>query len=162
MVPDPAPAVAARDYVLATHDGTISGVLAAAESVADDWPTLADGRRVAADRDEVVGPLRAELDRREILELLPAVLSGAIEAAGYRLSAPPVAAPPYVAVTSTGPVLRGTVADGRLVVAVDCFSVLRGAEMAGHADRTPRRVVYALGGTDANAALSVRFHPDSS
>jgi hypothetical protein len=44
------------------------------------------------------------------------------------MPAPPVAAPPYVVVTSEGVVLRATIPDGRLVVTLRVFDVERGAE----------------------------------
>lgn len=50
---------------------------------------------------------------------------GAVAAAGGDLRAEPVAAPPYVTVTSTGLVLRGTTPSGRLVATVHAFDVAR-------------------------------------
>lgn len=160
-----APETRAREHVLENHEDVVVRVLAAADAVADDWSTLADGRRATPERDAVLAPLRTALDRSGVLGRLPEVLTGAVEAAGYRLSATPVAAPPYVAVTSTGPVLRGTVADGRLVLSVDCFEVVRDADLPG-ADfsRTAGsgRVLYARTTTDPAAALTVRFRRTDS
>lgn len=154
-----APATRARDHVLESHGDVVAGVLAAADAVADDWSTLADGRRATPERDAVVAPLRTVLDRSGVLDRLPQVLAGAVEAAGYRLSATPVAAPPYVAVTSTGPVLRGTVADGRIVLSIDCFEVVRGADPPADSSRTAGggRVLYARTTTNPAAALTIRF-----
>lgn len=181
MPPDPSPATVARDSVLSENRAVLADVLAAADGVASDWSTLPDGRRATPDRDAVVGPLRSELDQRGHLARLPDLLTGAVDAAGYRLPAAPVPAPPYVAITSTGPVLRGTVDDGRLVLAVDCFEVVRdsepnvvcgsgsvpgvGDESGGGAGSTgldAPRVVYARTATTPEAALSVRFRSDSN
>lgn len=175
------PATRAREHLLDAHVTAVEAVLAAADAVAeagvrrdDTWFTLADGRRATADRDALVPSLRTALDRSGVLERLATVLVDAVAAAGYDLPAQPVAAPPYVAVTSTGPVLRGTVADGRLVVSIDCFEVVRDADR-GEQEPSPanrcasnsphasnrrgsrRRVVYARSAADPTAALSVRF-----
>lgn len=160
-----APATRAREHLLDAHATVVEDVLAAADAVAeagvhrdDRWFTLADGRRATADRDAVVPPLRTALERSGALERLATVLVDAVAAAGYDLPAQPVAAPPYVAVTSTGPVLRGTVADGRLVVSIDCFEVVRDADLRdeGSRDRGDG-VVYVRTDLDPAAALSVRL-----
>ena len=58
-----------------------------------------------------------------VLEFLPRVLADAVAATGHQLSASPVSAPPYVIVTSRGPMLRGTIDPGRLVVRFDAFTI---------------------------------------
>jgi hypothetical protein len=128
---------AARDAVLADHGAIVERVLACADAVADtrespitDGPGLADA-------------LEAALGGAGVLGTLPAVLATAVEAAGGRLSAQPVAAPPYVAVTSRGPILRATLGDRRLVVSIRAFEV----------ERDPRR--YVRGSADPAAALAV-------
>lgn len=154
MPPDDAgtdPATAAREQLLATHADTIDATLAAADAVAAEWPRLDDGRPATADSDALVRALRAALDERGLLETYPGTLAAAVDAAGYALPATPVPAPPYVVVTSTGPVLRGTVEAGRLVVRIDCFEVVRNP--AG----IPASVAYARAGLSAAAALSVAF-----
>jgi len=131
------PARLARRHVLDEHEDVVRTVLDCADAVADGWP-----EETAGDRDAVVGPLTAALDRTDTLARLPAVLAGAVEAAGYALPAPPVAAPPYVVVTSRGPVLRATVEPGRLLVRVDVFAVGRdGAVRYRRTGRTPESVV---------------------
>ena len=50
-----------------------------------------------------------------------------------------VAAPPYVAPTATGVVLRGTLERGRLVVAVDALAVERGDEGGAATEREGER-----------------------
>ena len=114
------PATLAREYVLDEHGATVESVLRRADAVATDWEGDA-----ARDRRAVVTPLRDELDAAGVLARLPDVLAGAVRAAGFSLPATPVAAPPYVVLTSRGPLLRATVADGRLVVALDAFAVER-------------------------------------
>ena len=107
-----------REYVLDAHRETLVTVQECADAVAAcERPT--DGRALAAD-------LERELRREGVLDVFPDLLVGAAAAAGYELPATPVAAPPYVAVTSVGPVARATVGDRRLVIAVVVFSVERG------------------------------------
>jgi hypothetical protein len=132
---------AVRSYLLAEHGAVFDTASDCADAVAAGW----DGESTA-DRDAVTGPLEATLRRSGILERLPAVLAGAVDAAGYQLRAEPVAAPPYVVVTSTGPVLRATVSDGRLVVSLRLFEVRRGTE---------RR--YRRGPSEPSAFLDVVF-----
>lgn len=112
-----------RSYLLSEHDALIDHLSTCADAVADGWD---DDR--TSDRDAVVTPLERTLEATGALELFPAVLTGAVQAAGYELRASPVAAPPYVAVTSRGPVLRATLDDGRLVVTFLLFDVERGEE----------------------------------
>lgn len=176
------PAAAAREHLLAVHAETIKAVLDAADAVATGdperrgvgtgndaggaaksgagaagWIRLDDGRLATAERNALVPVLSAVLDDRGILGELPTLLAAAVDAAGYDLPAPPVAAPPYVAVTSTGPVLRGTVEDGRLVVRIDCFEVVRGVDEEFGEGSQENNVVYARTATKPAAALSVTF-----
>lgn len=130
-----------RSYLLAEHRTVLDTASDCADAVAAGW----DGESTT-DRDAVTGPLEATLRRSGVLGQLPAVLAGAVDAAGYQLRAEPVAAPPYVVVTSTGPVLRATVSDGRLVVSLRLFEVQRGTE---------RR--YLRGPSEPSAFLDVVF-----
>lgn len=134
------PAAAARRHLLDAHRTELAGVLDCADAVAASW----DGDAVH-DRDQVVEPLRAALDREGVVPRFPDMLRGAVEAAGRDLRGQPVAAPPYVAVTSRGPVLRATTDDGRLVVTVVAFAV----------EGDPVRYVRA--GGDPPTALSVEW-----
>ena len=115
------PTTRAHDHVLDAHAETVETVLRCADAVAEAWPAES-----ATDRIEVADPLRRELESVEAWARLPEVLAGAVDAARFSLPATPVAAPPYVAVTSKGPVLRATVSDGRLVVLLQAFEVERG------------------------------------
>lgn len=138
------PVAAARERVLADHRTIIEEILAAADAVADAWPERVNDRPATTDRDAVVPPLREQLTDRQVLDRLPAVLRTAVTAAGDDLPAEPVAAPPYVVVTSTGPVLRATAKSGRIVVAVEVFEVHRN-------DPT----CYVRAGEDPETVLSV-------
>jgi hypothetical protein len=143
---------AARERLLGAGGETVAGVLDAADAVADDWAEQAGGRPATTDREAVVQGLQAALDQRGLLHELATLLATAVEATEYDLPARPVAAPPYVAITSTGPVLRATLPDGRLVASIDCFEVVRGVEDAGGSG-----IVYARTDTGPAAALSVSF-----
>lgn len=102
------------------HRDVIAAIDDCADSVATSW----DGDRTM-DRGALVGHLEAALEGAGVLEDLPTVLSDAVAATGWDLPAEPVAAPPYVVVTSRGPVLRATVDPGRLVLRFDAFDVTR-------------------------------------
>lgn len=150
----------ARERLLAAEADTIDAVLDAADAITADasgaaaeaWFRLDDGRPATSDREAVVSELREELADRGLLHELTGLLATAVDAAGYELSARPVPAPPYLAVTSTGPVVRATVADGRLVVRLDCFEVARGVEAAAE-----NGIAYARTNATPAAALSVSF-----
>lgn len=139
------PAAAARAHLLSARRELLETVCACADAVAADWPTV-DGRPATTERDRVVGPLAAALERSGALAALPDALSGAVGAAGRSLPAPPVPAPPYVAVTSRGPVLRATLPDGRLVATVAVLAVARGDG--------PVRYVRTADGPEAALAVS--------
>ena len=124
---------AAREHVLAEHAAVVETVVDCADAVAAGW----DGDSTP-DREAVVPPLRATLDRAGVLDRLPGVLAGAVSAAGHDLAAPPVAAPPYVAVASRGPVLRATVGDRRLVVTLAVFGIDRDGTGGGDGVRYRR------------------------
>lgn len=130
-----------RSYLLSEHAELLETASDCADAVAAGW----DGESTT-DRDAVAGPLATTLRRAGVLERLPSVLASAVDAAGYQLRAEPVAAPPYVVVTSTGPVLRATLADGRLVVSLRLFAVER---------RDERR--YVRGPRDPEDVVDVAF-----
>ena len=113
----------ARRRIADEHQDVITGVDACAAAVSHRWEGDSTGDRAA-----VVEPLRSCLDARGLLARLPSVLADAVEATGHALAAPPVAAPPYVVVTSQGPVLRATIDPGRLVIRFEVFTVVRGSE----------------------------------
>ncbi|MGZ0746415.1 hypothetical protein [Haloparvum sp. AD34] len=118
---------AARDRLLAEHGELLATVLDCADAVAADFETTVDGAPATRDSRSIRDPLQATLERAGVLEQLPAVLVDAVEAAGASMSAKPVAAPPYVVVTSTGPTLRATLDGRRLIVRLEVFAVAEGA-----------------------------------
>lgn len=122
----------ARNAVLDSHRETVETVLGRADAVAAAW----DGDSTA-DRSEVAEPLRRELNAVGEWQTLPEVLTDAVAATGESLSAPPVAGPPYVAATSRGPMLRATLAEGRLVVLLRAFEVERDPDGAARYRRGP-------------------------
>ena len=109
---------AARDYVESEHADVVAAVESCADAVAESW----DGSR-STDASAVADRLEACLGEHGVLDALPGVLAGAVDAAGGALRAEPVAAPPYVVVTSRGPLVRATLDGGRLVVRIDAFRV---------------------------------------
>jgi hypothetical protein len=113
---------AVRRYLLANHGDVVSAVRDCARRAAG---AATEGR---SDTGAVRRGTEAALREAGVWSRLPAVLAGCVEHAGGRLRATPVAAPPYVAPTATGVVLRATLDGGRLVVAVDALAVERGAD----------------------------------
>ena len=109
---------AARDHVESEHADVVVAVETCADAVAESW----DGNRTT-DASAVADRLEACLGEHGVLEALTRVLAGAVDAAGGELRAEPVAAPPYVVVTSRGPLLRATLDGGRLVVRIGAFRV---------------------------------------
>lgn len=125
-------AAAARERVVDGYADVLAGVgesadaaAAAAAAVAGTDPADAAAAapgRVVEDGPALAAALRSQLADRGVLAELPGVLVAAVDAAGGSLPADRVvAAPPYVAVTSRGPVLRATLDDGRLVVELLAF-----------------------------------------
>ena len=109
---------AVRDRLLDAHRPTLERALSCADAVAAGW----DGESTT-DREAVVGPYRALLERAGLLEALVAALVDAVESEGYELAAQPVPDVPYLAVTGQGVVLRGSTDDGRVVVTLRAFEV---------------------------------------
>jgi len=109
-----------RRRIQTDHASIVDGIDACADAVAAPWDTAR-----TTDSETVADGLRRTLAEAGILEALPSVLVDAVEATGYELRATPVPAPPYVVVTSRGPVLRATIDPGRLVIRFDAFEVVR-------------------------------------
>lgn len=129
---------AVRERVLAEHRGTVEAVLANADDVMREIGT-------PASRAAVVEALDERFDRRDLHERLVDLLRTAVAAAGYEFRAEPVPAPPYVVLTGRGPLVRATVADGRLVVLLRAFRLGDGGDGYVRADADPE------------AAIEVRF-----
>jgi hypothetical protein len=131
---------AVREYVLDTHEELLEAILACADGVAKSWDSGATTERRA-----VVVPFERTLGSSEVMDQLPTLLVGAVHALGEELSAEPVPAPPYVAITSLGPVLRATLDSGRLVITIYAFDI----------ERDPTR--YVRGPADSADALTVEL-----
>lgn len=112
------PSAAAQSFTVDEHAAVIAAIDRCADAVVESWDAAS-----VTDGAAVVGPLRACLAEHGVLDALTDVLADAVEAAGYTLRATPVAAPPYVVVTSRGPVCRATVADGRLLLRFRAFEL---------------------------------------
>lgn len=117
------PADVARERVLNRHGAVVDGIDACADAISSPWTDESTAVRGA-----VTEPFRACLETTGLLARLPSVLEDAVEATGHGLAAPPVAAPPYVVVTSRGPILRATIDPGRLVLRFEAFDVVRESE----------------------------------
>lgn len=113
----------ARRRIQEEHAAIVEGIDHCADQVSDPWDTAR-----TTDREAVSEGLRSALAATGLLEQLPLVLADVVESTGYELRASPVAAPPYVVVTSRGPILRATIDPGRLVIRFDVFDVIRDAE----------------------------------
>jgi len=107
---------AARECVATEHAEVVAGVGACADAVADTWAT-----ETSPDGSALAAALESCLAESGVLDALPGALAAAVRGAGGTLPAEPVAGPPYVAVTSRGPVLRATLDAGRLVVELRAF-----------------------------------------
>lgn len=113
-----------HERLLAEHETLFDAVSACADAVASRW----DGD-ATTDRDAVVPPLHEALRQHGVLDHVPTMLATGADALGVRLPAAPVAAPPYLVVTATGPVVRATLPEvGRLVVSVEVFTVDRSGD----------------------------------
>ncbi len=110
----------AREYVLNEHPALVARVIECADAVAAGWE---DESTTAPDH--VADRLETVLEHAGVVRRLPALLEGAVQATGGTLPATPVPAPPYVVVTSRGPVLRATTDRGRLVITIGVFDVER-------------------------------------
>jgi len=118
----PLDTAAVREYLLSERRSWVETVCDCATATAAGW----DGD-ATADRERVVPPFRAALDRAGVLAAAPDVLTGCVAAAGTTLAADPVAGPPYVVVTGEGLLLRATL-DARLLVHVRTFALRRGPD----------------------------------
>lgn len=110
--------VAAVEYVSSECAAVVAAVNSCADAVAASW----DGD-ATTDATLVADRLSACLSENDVLDALPAVLVGAVDAAGGAMQTSPVAAPPYVVVTSRGPLLRATLDEGRFLVRFEAFRV---------------------------------------
>jgi hypothetical protein len=122
-----------RQQILTGHSGTISSVIDAGETIEtaiDEWP-VSDPRMIRE-------PLERLLHDRGLLDPLLNILCSVADAFGSSIQGTPVTSPPYLAVTSRGPVCRGTLSDNRrLIVEMLLFEVHRQPRSYRFRDPTP-------------------------
>lgn len=105
------PEAAVATHVREAFPDVLAALEDAVASATADWPAAGvhDGGRVRT-------AIRTALQRSGVGERLPQILESSITELDASLPAAPVAAPPYVVVTSEGVLLRATLADARLVI----------------------------------------------
>jgi hypothetical protein len=132
---------ATREAIGDSHQETLAAAVDAGRTVARAWPD-----ETVSDADAVADPLERVLWERELPADLLAMLGTGAAAVDASIRGSPVPAPPYLAVTSRGPVCRATLSDGRrLVVESVLFDVER---------RPPR---YRFADPDPEECLRVRL-----
>jgi hypothetical protein len=110
-----------HEQVLDEHRETVAAVVDAGAAVASTVE-----RRPVTDGDRLRRPFEALLRERGLAAQLLGVLTTGAEALNTGIEAEPVPGPPYLVVTSRGPLCRGTLTDGRrLVVELPVFAVER-------------------------------------
>lgn len=124
-----------RDQLLTTHSGMLERTIDCADAVAESLGGP------ATRREEIVSPLKATLDRTGVLGTYPAMLASAVDSLDQSLPAPPVAAPPYVTITGTGPVLRASLPAGRLVIRLAVFALERDPKRYVRIGATPEEIL---------------------
>lgn len=124
---------AAREAIADAHRETLAAAVDAGRTVARAWPD-----ETVTDADAVVDPLERVLRERGLPADLLATLDTGAGAVDASIRGSPVPAPPYLAVTSRGPVCRATLSDGRrLVVEPVLFDVGRRPPRYRFADPAP-------------------------
>lgn len=108
-VEDPEPVV--ESYVREAFPDVVAALQDAVAGATTNWPP--DG---ITDPDRVRADLQTAVQSSGVRERLPQVLSAVVDELGASMRASPVAAPPYVVVTSEGVLLRATIDDTRLVI----------------------------------------------
>ncbi|MDY6765035.1 MAG: hypothetical protein SV377_05020 [Halobacteria archaeon] len=134
-----------RGHILDSHRGTVETLIECADEASDEW----DGDFVSQ-RSRVVSPLETRLRDRGSLRDLSIMIEEVADVAELNLQASPVPGPPYVTVTSLGPVLRGTCARGRIIVRFRLFDLRREGEN-----------VYVRGSNEPEEVVEVEFRPGS-
>jgi hypothetical protein len=110
-----------HQQVLAEHRETVAGVVDAGAAVAS-----AVERRPVTDGDRLRRPLEALLRERGLTAQLLGLLTTGADALDAEIAAEPVPGPPYLVITSRGPLCRGILTDDRrLVVELAVFAVER-------------------------------------
>lgn len=124
-----------RNHLLTDHSERLRGTIDCADAVADSLTGP------ATRREQVVEPLKTVLERTGLGERYPTMLASAADLIGESLPAPPVAAPPYVTITGTGPVLRLSLSEERLVIRLAIFSVERDPKRYVRTGDTPEKIL---------------------
>lgn len=110
-----------RSRVFDTHRETLRSLIDTGRRVAGAWPG-----RTATEASAVRDPLEHLIEGRGLNGALLEMLRVGVDALGTEAKGTPLPSPPYVLVTSRGPICRVTVADGRrLVMVVELFEVDR-------------------------------------
>lgn len=105
-------------FVTSRHEPFLTDIESAATAVTESWEC-----DWVDDPSAIVDPLGCELDRRNVIDRCPRVIEDVLSELGSRPFAPIVAAPPYVVVTSRGPMLRATLDECRIILLIRVFSV---------------------------------------
>jgi len=122
-----------RTRLLEAHPEALQSVIDAGRSVATAWPADA-----VQESGAVTEPLEYLLRERGLAEDLLGMLLTGTEAMNETMQGRPVPTPPYLVITSRGPICRGTLSDGRrLVVLLELFTVRRSPTRYRFRDPTP-------------------------
>jgi len=125
------------DRLRTEHHELLGTISDCADAVAAGFETAVGDAPATANREKISSPLRTTLSKAGVYAQLPTVLTDVVSEAGYRLSASPVAAPPYVVIASTGPVLRSTLPSGRLVISIRLFEPVQTDQSLVYVCRQP-------------------------
>jgi hypothetical protein len=122
-----------RARVLETHRETLRSLIDVGRGVATTW----SGRAVTQ-ASAVRDPLEDAIDERGLSDALLDALRVGVAALDERPQGRLLPAPPYLVVTSRGPLCRTTMSDDRrLVLLVELFEVDRAASAYRFVDPTP-------------------------
>jgi len=107
-----------RDRLLESHRDLLTDTVAVGHSIAEaSAGPVTDGAAVRL-------LLERTLEQHGLLTALLQLLDTGATVIGQTIQGQPVPAPPYLTVTSTGPLCRGTLQDGRrLLIHIDLFAV---------------------------------------
>lgn len=132
------------DRLRTQHRELLVTISDCAAAVAADFETRVGDAPATTESKKISSPLLTTLSNAGVYAQLPAVLADVVSDAGYQLPAPPVAAPPYVVIASTGPILRATVPPGRLVISVRLFEPVRTDQSLVYVCRQPETEIPAV------------------
>jgi len=131
-----------RSSLLAEHWTTIADVIDAGERVANAWPDSS-----MSDPETVTTPLEHLLRSSGLTEDLLELVGDGMRSVGESPDEKMVPAPPYLTITSSGPICRATIPErGRLVIELELFTV----------DRNPTRYRFLHPDPETCLKVSVR------